>query len=47
MNASLKRRVGGFPWKSQNVTGVDVGSRLLKAVTLRPGATSILKIDCA
>lgn len=40
----IVERVRGFSWKSQNVTGVDVGSRLLKAVTLQPGPTSpILK----
>ncbi|MDT3777649.1 pilus assembly protein PilM [Nitrospira sp. MA-1] len=39
MNAIWKgiaERVSGYSWKSQNVTGVDVGSRLLKAVTLKP-----------
>lgn len=40
----IVERVRGFSGKSQNVTGVDVGSRLLKAVTLQPGPTSpILK----
>ncbi|WNM59529.1 pilus assembly protein PilM [Candidatus Nitrospira allomarina] len=40
----IVERVRGFSWKSQNVTGVDVGSRVLKAVTLQPGHTSpILK----
>ncbi len=40
----IVERVRGFSWKSQNVTGVDVGSRLLKAVTLQPGSKSpILK----
>ena len=33
----IAERVRGYSWKSQNVTGVDVGSRLLKAVTLQPG----------
>jgi type IV pilus assembly protein PilM len=36
----MAERVKGFSWKSQNVTGVDVGSRLLKAVTLQPGHAS-------
>ncbi|MCA9497795.1 MAG: pilus assembly protein PilM [Nitrospira sp.] len=38
----IAERVRGFPWKSQNVTGVDVGSRLLKAVTLQPAHPSPL-----
>ncbi|MDH3504190.1 MAG: pilus assembly protein PilM [Nitrospirota bacterium] len=33
----IAERVRGYTWKNQNVTGVDVGSRLLKAVTLQPG----------
>lgn len=33
----IAERVSGYSWKSQNVTGVDVGSRLLKAVALQPG----------
>lgn len=41
---SIAERVRGFSWKSQNVAGVDVGSRLLKAVTLQSGCASpILK----
>lgn len=40
----IAEKVRGFSWKSQNVTGVDVGSRVLKAVTLQPGYSSpILK----
>jgi type IV pilus assembly protein PilM len=40
----ITERVSGYRWKSQNATGVDVGSRLLKAVTLQPGqACPILK----
>ncbi len=40
MNTILRgiaERVSRYSWKSQNVTGVDVGSRFLKAVTLQPG----------
>ncbi|GJL58019.1 MAG: hypothetical protein NPIRA03_08760 [Nitrospirales bacterium] len=41
---AIAEKVRGYSWKSQNVTGVDVGSRVLKAVTLQPGPTSpILK----
>lgn len=35
--SGIAERVSGYSWKSRNVTGVDVGSRLLKAVTLQPG----------
>jgi type IV pilus assembly protein PilM len=41
---SIAERVRGLWWNSQYVTGVDVGSRLLKAVTLQKGnASPILK----
>jgi type IV pilus assembly protein PilM len=34
----ITERLSGYLGKNQNATGVDVGSRLLKAVTLQPGA---------
>lgn len=33
----IAKRVNGYSWEKQKITGVDVGSRLLKAVTLQPG----------